>query len=102
MIPTGSMATAQAQAHAAVVMAACADGDCRYWDPQRSRQQCEHEQRATCLGYQAHVYLEPEGPVLRWSRCPRFWGWWRVELERIRRRRQLEAETKRGRGPKPA
>jgi hypothetical protein len=95
--PIGVLATEHAQRRAADMMAACAAGACRYADPHRTRAQCEAVRLAGCDGYEAHVYLQDGGAVLRWRRCPRFTAWWRVEKGRLEKRRAAEARAKRGR-----
>lgn len=91
--PLGPMSTLVGQQRAVQLRDACAQQDCRYRDPKRTRQQCEQDLDARCLGYQAHVYLEHGQPILRWARCARFQAWWRAEKERIqeeKRRRQTQ------------
>jgi len=97
MAPSGPLAPAHVQARLAVMMAACLAGDCRYRDPARGRHAVEADWHAGCDGYEAHVYLEAAGPILRWRRCPRAVAWGRAERARLERRRLAEARAKRGR-----
>jgi hypothetical protein len=101
MTPVGPLAPAHVQARVGAMMAACAAGVCRYRDPGRPRQHCEADTDAACDGYEAHVYVEDGGAVLRWRRCPRFVAWWRAERGRLEKRRAAEARARRGReGPR--
>jgi hypothetical protein len=101
MTPAGPLAPAHVQARVAGMMAACAAGDCRYRDPGRGRQAVEADWKSGCDGYEAHVFLEAVGPIMRWRRCPRAVAWHRAETTRLERRRAAEARTKRGReGPR--
>ena len=95
--PSGPLAPAPVQARVRVMMAACAAGDCRYRDPGRARHTVEADWNAGCDGYEAHVFLESVGPVLRWRRCPRAVAWGRAERARLAKRHVAEARAKRGR-----
>ncbi len=92
---SGKYCTPQAQRQATWFMERCAAGDCQYRDPKRHRQQCESDRDAGCQGYEAHVYLEDLGPVLRWRRCPRFKAWFIEEKKRIEARRRATERQRR-------